>query len=97
MTHRTSHLVFAGLFSCASFVMISGCQSTQTSATPSDPKSVAALDSDDGVVCKMERRVGSNMMTRVCRTAEERAAQEEAAREGMLRLQGGSMTTGADG
>ena len=45
----------------------------------------------------MEKRIGSNMMTRVCRTAEDRAAEAEASREGMLRFQRGSVTSGADG
>ncbi len=78
----------------AAFLALTGCGSTSSNGT--NAQSLASSD-DDGVVCKMEKRIGSNMMTRVCRTAEERAAMEEAGREGMLRLQRGSMTTGADG
>ncbi|WP_100642065.1 hypothetical protein [Alteromonas facilis] len=83
----------------AAFLTLAGCNSTSSSTTASTESSsaVAKANDDDGVVCKMEKRIGSNMMTRVCRTAEERAAQEEAGREGMLRLQRGSMTSGADG
>ena len=83
----------------AAFLVLAGCNSTTSASRTSESSDqrVAAVDDDDGVVCKMEKRIGSNMMTRVCRTAEERAAQEEAGREGMLRIQRGSMTSGADG
>ncbi|WP_100655739.1 hypothetical protein [Alteromonas flava] len=83
----------------AAFLALAGCNSTSSSKTSAQESNseVASVSDDDGVVCKMEKRIGSNMMTRVCRTAEQRAAQEEAGREGMLRLQRGSMTSGADG
>ncbi|MDM7859091.1 hypothetical protein QTP81_00550 [Alteromonas sp. ASW11-36] len=87
---------FVGLVGAIAITFLAGCQSSQTASTGPTGNSATAED-DDGVICKMERRVGSNMMTRVCRTAEQRAAQEEAGREGMLRLQRGSMTTNADG
>ena len=77
----------------AAFLM--GCESTRTASN--DSASTSAASNDDGVICKMEKRVGSNMMTRVCRTAEERAAQEEAGREGFFRLQKQGMTSNADG
>ncbi len=97
MENRKTKSFYMGVIAVAAVAFISGCQSSQTASSSSGSNRAAALDDDDGVICKMEKRVGSNMMTRVCRTAEQRAAQEEAAREGMLRLQGGSMTTGADG
>ena len=87
---------FVGLVGAVAITFLAGCQSSQTASTSSSSNSATSGD-DDGIVCKMEKRVGSNMMTRVCRTAEQRAAQQEAARDGMLRLQGGSMTTNADG
>lgn len=83
-----------GLVGFATIAFLSGCQNTQ-SASANDYKNSA--DEDDGVVCRMEKRVGSNMMTRVCRTAEERAAQAEAGREGMFRLQRSGSTSNADG
>ncbi|MCW8107681.1 hypothetical protein OPS25_04080 [Alteromonas ponticola] len=71
-----------------------GCNSTADSDRIAKNSN---LEADDGQVCKMEKRIGSNRMTRVCHTAEEREQMEEAAREGWTRLQKGSMTTGADG
>ena len=47
------------------------------------------------MVCKMERKVGSNMMRRVCYTAEEREMMEEAARESWTRMQRGTETSGS--
>ena len=82
------------------FLALSGCNSTSSASKDSNgnsDQSVAAVNDDDGVICRMEKRVGSNMMTRVCRTAEQRAAQAEAGREGMLRLQRAGSTSGADG
>lgn len=85
-----------GLVGFAAIAFLSGCQNTQ-SASANDYKSSNSANDDDGVVCRMEKRIGSNMMTRVCRTAEERAAQAEAGREGMLRLQKTGSTSNADG
>ena len=87
--------ILMGLIGSVAITFLAGCQSSQTASTSATSNS--ALNSDDGVICKMEKRVGSNMMTRVCRTAEQRAAEQEAGRDGMLRLQGGSMTSNADG
>lgn len=83
----------------AAFLALAGCNSTSSASKESDDSSqnVAAASNSDGVICKMEKRVGSNMMTRVCRTAEQRAAQEEAAREGWLRLQRSGSTSNGDG
>ena len=91
---RKSRLLM-GLIGSVAITFFAGCQSSQTASTSATSNS--ALSSDDGVICKMEKRVGSNMMTRVCRTAEQRTAEQEAGRDGMLRLQGGSMTSNADG
>lgn len=90
-----------GLAAFTAIAFLTGCQNTQ-SASADDYKdskgsNVAAANDDDGVVCRMEKRIGSNMMTRVCRTAEQRAAQAEAGREGMLRLQRAGSTSNADG
>ena len=88
------------LFILAAVLTLGACNSTSSvskDSVESNEQSVAALNDNDGVVCKMEKRIGSNMMTRVCRTAEQRAAQAEAGREGMLRLQRAGSTSGADG
>lgn len=61
-------------------LIIMGCNSTEETAkadTASNAKD------HDGVVCKLEKRVGSNMMHKVCRTAEERRAERDAAQEMM--------------
>lgn len=62
-----------------SLVMM-GCNSTDSVTTA---QADTNAEEHDGVVCKLEKRVGSNMMTKVCRTAEERDAEREAAQEMM--------------
>lgn len=95
-TEISSIKQFTKLATCAMVgAFLLGCESTTTAS--SDSSRASAASNDDGVICKMEKRVGSNMMTRVCRTAEERAAQEEAGREGFFRLQKQGMTSNADG
>jgi len=92
-------LIMKYLIILATFLTLAGCNSTTSASkdsAESNGQTVAAANDDDGVVCRMEKRIGSNMMTRVCRTAEQRAAQAEAGREGMLRLQR-SGSTGGDG
>ena len=90
-----------GLASVALLAGLMGCQNTLSSVATvqqdSQQTNIAAANADDGVICKMEKRIGSNMMTRVCRTAEQRAAQAEAGREGWLRLQKAGSTSNADG
>lgn len=76
--------------------MLIGCGATELETSDVVAKNTTNEKEHDGVVCKLEKRVGSNMMYKVCRTAEERAAEQEAGREGMLRLQRTSMTSGAD-
>ncbi|MBL52611.1 MULTISPECIES: hypothetical protein [Marisediminitalea] len=75
-----------------SLVMM-GCNSTDSATTA---KADTNADEHDGVVCKLEKRVGSNMMTKVCRTAEERQAERDAANEAMTRYGRTRMTSGAD-
>ena len=90
-----------GLAAMTIIAGLAGCQNTQSAAVADKQDSqltnAVAANTDDGVVCKMEKRIGSNMMTRVCRTAEQRAAQAEAGKEGWLRLQRMGSTTNADG
>lgn len=50
----------------------------------------------DGMVCKMEKKIGSNRMQRVCYTVEERERMREAGKEGWLRMQRGTETGGGD-
>ncbi|MDM7860522.1 hypothetical protein QTP81_07930 [Alteromonas sp. ASW11-36] len=73
-----------------------GCVSTHE-RNSSKYASDGTANNDDGVICRMEKRTGSNMMTRVCRTAEERAVLEQAGREGFERLQRTGITSNADG
>lgn len=74
-------------------VMLTGCN-----ATDNDGAKVAKSNAEesDGLVCRMEKKTGSNRMTRVCFTAEEREQMEEASREGWLRLQRSSETGGGE-
>ncbi|MCG7645196.1 hypothetical protein MHM87_06295 [Alteromonas sp. Cnat3-28] len=51
---------------------------------------------DDGMVCKMEKKIGSNRMQRVCYSVEEREQMREAGRDGWLRMQRGTETGGGD-
>lgn len=51
---------------------------------------------DDGMKCKMEKKIGSNRMQRVCYSAEEREQMREAGREGWTRMQRGTETSGGD-
>jgi hypothetical protein len=87
-----------GIAAVAIIVGITGCQNTQSTAAydkqDSQLTNAVAANVDDGMVCKMEKRVGSNMMTRVCRTAEQRVAEAEAGKEGWLRLQRMGQTKG---
>jgi len=43
-----------------------------------------ARDDDEKRTCRRERRTGSNMVTRVCRTASERRRDAEAARDALI-------------
>ena len=51
---------------------------------------------DDGMVCKLEKKIGSNRMQRVCYSAEEREQMREAGREAWTRMQGRNETGGGD-
>lgn len=81
------------LLSLLSALAMAGCGSTSSSSKSAE----FAANDDDGMTCKMEKKVGSNMMRRVCYTAEEREQQEEAAREAWTRMQRGTETAGGDG
>ena len=51
---------------------------------------------DDGMVCKIEKKIGSNRMQRVCYSVEEREQMREAGREAWTRMQGRNETGGGD-
>ena len=51
---------------------------------------------DDGMVCKLEKKIGSNRMQRVCYSVEEREQMREAGREAWTRMQGRNETGGGD-
>ena len=48
------------------------------------------------MVCKMEKKIGSNRMQRVCYSVEEREQMREAGREAWTRMQGRNETGGSD-
>lgn len=87
-------LILSGMLSV---IALAGCSSTSSNASSSTDQASnnIASSKDDGMVCKMERKVGSNMMRRVCYTAEEREMMEEAARESWTRMQRGTETSGS--
>lgn len=54
----------------------------------------SAVDKD-GVVCEMEKPIGSNIMTKVCRTAQERANMQDNSRNAFFRMQNAGSTSHA--
>jgi len=57
-------------------VFITGCANSKTSA-----------NTNDGLICKMEKPTGSNIATRVCRTPEQIAAQEKKGKKSVHDIQ----------
>ncbi len=53
-------------------------------AAPVVSQTMAATDKDDKMVCRRVRAIGSNMMTRDCRTVGQRRKEATEAREAML-------------
>jgi hypothetical protein len=53
----------------------------QPAAQPSE--TISTTDADDKVICRKVRSVGSNMVTRDCRTAAQRRKEAEQARDAM--------------
>jgi hypothetical protein len=73
-------LAFASLVFTASVAHADGTAATAADAArTSDVK--AGTDDDDKVVCEYEKRVGSHMKTRVCKTVAERRREEEKAQK----------------
>jgi hypothetical protein len=68
------------------------------SSTSNDSSSAYAKtdEGDDGMVCKLEKKIGSNRMHRVCYSVEEREQMREAGREAWTRMQGRNETGGGD-
>ncbi|AFT77648.1 hypothetical protein AMBLS11_05300 [Alteromonas macleodii str. 'Black Sea 11'] len=75
---------------------LGACSSTSSQSAQYAKAEVEANEADDGVVCKMEKKIGSNRMQRVCYSAEEREQMREAGRDGWLRMQRGTETSGSD-
>ncbi|WP_339349164.1 hypothetical protein [uncultured Alteromonas sp.] len=76
-----------------------GCGSTSNNTQElanNKTEEIASNQERDDQVCKMEKRIGSNMMRRVCYTVEERENMKEAARDGWLRMQRGTETSGSE-
>lgn len=77
-------------------VLCSACSSTETVSEEqldSNVQIAKAEAEDDGLVCKLEKRIGSNMRTKVCRTQEMIDKQREASKEGWTRLQRAGSTS----
>ncbi|MCQ8847656.1 hypothetical protein NQT74_03610 [Alteromonas stellipolaris] len=92
--------IFARSLLALSVVLtVAACNSTDNkkeSYASTNNSSKTAQAEDDGQICKMEKKIGSNRMTRVCYTAKEREQMEEASRDGWLRTQRSSSTGGGD-
>lgn len=74
-------------------VFIMGCNATSTSSTDIAANNQAKVaDDSSGIICRQEKKVGSNRRVEVCTTAKERDEMRTAAREGWERSQGGSST-----
>lgn len=68
------------------FLMLtSGCAVKERSDTL-----IVKEDTSDGVICKMQKRVGSNRMTRICFTPDETSQAREAAQSSWQRMRTGS-------
>jgi hypothetical protein len=75
--------------------MMSGQSGTASQAPAAAPESAVATgskhasetvrtsDADEKITCRNERKVGSNMITRVCKTAGQRRADAQKARDAM--------------
>lgn len=63
-------------------VFIGGCANSQTSA-----------ETNDGLICKMEKPTGSNIAKRVCRTPEQMAAIEKQSKKAVHNIQRNSTNT----
>lgn len=75
-------------------VFLMGCNATSsgTSDVAANNQAKGAEESN-GIICRQEKKVGSNRRVEVCTTAKERDQMREAAQEGWQRSQGGSVTT----
>lgn len=57
-------------------------------------ETVRTSDADEKVTCRNERKVGSNMITRVCRSAAQRKADAQQARDAMQSGRGMDLDAG---
>jgi hypothetical protein len=64
--------------------------------TKNAKQTLANKDSDEKVICKQQRRTGSNRITTVCRSSSEIAAERKATQD-QLELRGTNHQTGAKG
>ena len=74
-------------------LLMTACNSTSNDSSSNYAKND---DGDDGMVCKMEKKIGSNRMQRVCYSVEEREQMREAGREAWTGMQGRNETGGSD-
>lgn len=74
-------------------VVVMAAAAQASTAEPSTPEpatapvvseTMAATDKDDKIVCRRVRAIGSNMMTRDCRTVGQRRKEAAEAREALL-------------
>lgn len=89
-------LVTRSLLALSIVLSLGACSSTNSGESESYANQTNA-EGDDGMVCKMEKKIGSNRMSRVCYTVEEREVMEETAKEGWFRSQRTYSTGGGDG
>ena len=79
---------------CASTLLF-GCNSTSSIATNSSYSNDTSLTAQNGVVCEMEKPVGSHIFKKVCRTAQERANLQEESRTTFFSMQNSGGTSHA--
>ena len=86
----------------AAVVMAVGAQASAAEPTtanetkaPVASETMASTDPDEKVVCRRVRSVGSNMMTRDCRTVGQRRKEAAAARDAMGQRGIDNLDTGA--
>ncbi|MDR0184023.1 hypothetical protein [Lysobacter arvi] len=78
-----SSLLAAVVMAAAAQASSAGPTTANEAAAPVASETVASTDPDDKMVCRRVRTVGSNMMTRDCRTVGQRRKDAAAARDAM--------------
>jgi len=79
---------------CAATLLV-GCNSTSDITADSTYSNNNPLTAQNGVVCEMEKPVGSHIFKRVCRTAQERANLQDESRSTFFSMQNSGGTSHA--